>query len=775
MAYFNELPNVEYVNRFPNAKSNDETTLAKNIFKRVKIREDLISVFSGFQYYSVIEGERPDQIAEKLYGDPELDWVIRVSNNIINYYDQWPLTTSEFNNYLLSKYGTEEKLQEIHHYETLELRDSFNRVVLPKNLIVDQAFYDAPEYETITENPPGITFPPIFLNPVVAITSSIIENNQVSEVDIINEGFGYKSTPSITFSEPTITVQSTASVGIQSFMVTSVTALNSGSGYKTTPTVAISSAPASVQAVGISSLGAIGSISEGTVVSVQISNPGSGYGLTAPSISFGLPANFILNATYSEESPISVGDQIEGMFVKSDGLKLYTASTIGSNLIKEFTLSTAWDITTISSSYNLDVSAVFNYCTGIEFSPDGTKMYVTGGLSGNFFVARYNLSTPWIISTSTYINQTSLTAPGGVRFKPDGTRMYVLNYNSPDSIEEYSLSVAWDITTKTLLGSYNIETPTGDNGLLGFSFYNDGSKMYAAGLSNSTVYEFNLESWNLSTLSYDSALYVGDRIGNPSDVFISPDVEQLFVSGGIGDKVFEYNIEVRAKGFANLSNGSLSSITITQPGVGYTEPPIVTIGTPYPAINATGIASVTAGLVTSITITNSGFGYTMAPTVTIGPPPEYATATGIASMIDGKITGITVTYGGLNYDTPPTISFSLQPEPVLNVETNETYSQNNKIWRWNGTDWQEQITQPFQFLDGLQVVSVNGSGISTPISNYEYEVRLNEAKRLIVVPKPQYISVIIDDLKNIMKYNRSSENVVSSKLKRTYNPKLTGV
>lgn len=774
MAYFTELPNVEYVNRFPNTKSNDETTLAKNIFRRVKVREDLISVFAGFEYYTIVEGERPDQIAEKLYGDAGLDWVILVSNNIINYYDQWPLTVNEFNNYLISKYGTEDALQEIHHYETIELRDSFNRVVLPKDLIVDETFYNAPEYETITETPPGITFPPIYLNPVVAITSCIIESGGVTEVDIIEEGFGYKQVPKLTFSDPTITSSASASVGIQSFRVSSVTSLTPGFGYKSVPVVSISTAPTSIQAVGVSSLGQT-EFTGGTVVSVEITNSGCGYGLTPPSVSFSLPQNFISNTIYREQSPVSVGNQIEGMYVKSDGHKVYTASTVGSNLIKEFTLSTAWNITTLSLSHELDVSAVFSYCTGIEFSPDGTKMFVTGGLSGNFFVAAYNLSTPWSISTATYVNQTSLTAPGGVRFKSDGSRMYSLNMDSPDSIEEYTLSSAWNVTTKSLVASYNIETPTGDNQIIGFSFFNGGNKMYATGLSNSTVYEFNLNSWDLTTLTFSSFLYVGDRIPNPSDAFISSDVEHLLVSGGSGDSIFEYSIKVRAKGTANLVNGSLNSITISEVGFGYTTPPSVTIGAPYPAVNATATATVIDGSVLSVNITNAGFGYTVAPTVTIAPAPTYSRATGIASVVDGKISAITITSPGENYDNPPSITFDISPEQVLNVEVDETYTQNNKIWKWNGTVWQEQITRPFQFLDGLNIISVNGSGISKPITNLEYELRLNEEKTLIIVPKPAYISTIIDDLKKIMKYNKDSENVVSSKLKRTYNPKFTGV
>ena len=72
MAYFKNLPNIEYVNRFKGSKSNDEVTIAKNLFRRSKLREDLESVFTTFDFYKVEENERPEQIAKAclLYTSP---------------------------------------------------------------------------------------------------------------------------------------------------------------------------------------------------------------------------------------------------------------------------------------------------------------------------------------------------------------------------------------------------------------------------------------------------------------------------------------------------------------------------------------------------------------------------------------------------------------------------------------------------------------------------------------------------------------------------------
>lgn len=779
MSYFKEFPNLEYVNRFPNAKSNDEVTIAKNIFKRTKIREDLASVFSVFEYYTIGDNERPEQIAEKIYGNPEYDWIIIIANNIIDVYEQWPLSQAQLNEYLLKKYGSEQALEEIHHYETLELKDSYNRVVLPQGLIVDKAFYDAPEYQTITETPPGITFPPIYLDGIVAITTAqlgtTIDTQRKVVSVLVGDSRGYKTTPTVIFSPPTTTSDASVVFGINNYQVSSIVGLNTGKGYDTAPNIVIDSPPTSVQASAQAVLGV--DLESDSVVSTIITNPGIGYGLTSPSVTFSLPPTLINGGIYRNQSSISVGSQVDGMYVRSDGSKVFVTSGIGTYLVKSYNLTEPWSVITATPLNQLNVSSRFSYCTGIELSPDGTKLFLSGGLSGNFLIARYDLGTPWELNSATFISQMTVTAPGGVRLKPDGTRLYILNSNNPDSIEEYQLTVAWDITTRVFLGSYNISNPTGDNGILGFSFNSNGTKMFVAGFDSSSLYEFDLNPWDLSSLSYAANLYVGDRISNPSDIFLSNDADNIIISGGVNDKLIQYQNFVRTKGSAVVENSSLKRIDITSVGIGYTVPPSITIDPPYPSVSAaaTAILSPTGGYIQNVVITNPGFGYTVAPTAKIDKAPVYSTAVGIASVVNEKVVSVTILDGGNNYKTPPTITLTPGPELTLNVFEGDTYSQANKTWRWNGSAWQERITEPYQFLDGNVIKSASGNAIAIPISVYEYEKRINEDKRLIIIPKQQYISTIIRDLKDIMKYDLDSDDVINSGLKATYNPKLTGV
>jgi hypothetical protein len=140
MAYFKELPNISYISRLPDVSSNEEYITVKNLFKRAKLRTDVVNIITAFNYYQVEDNQRPEVVASKLYGDPELDWVILITNNITNVREQWPLSNNDLYNYMLDKYGTEQSLSSIHHYETIEVKDEYDRLVVPSGLQVDSDF-----------------------------------------------------------------------------------------------------------------------------------------------------------------------------------------------------------------------------------------------------------------------------------------------------------------------------------------------------------------------------------------------------------------------------------------------------------------------------------------------------------------------------------------------------------------------------------------------------------------------------------------------------------
>jgi hypothetical protein len=136
--YFRNIPNLEYISRDDNSIS--EYTKTKNLFTRGKIREDIFGDLAYFTRYEIVGDERPDNIALKVYNDETLDWVVMLSNNILNLYDEWPLTQESFDSYLIEKYGSYSMLNATHHYETKEIRDSLGKLILKSGLIVPKNF-----------------------------------------------------------------------------------------------------------------------------------------------------------------------------------------------------------------------------------------------------------------------------------------------------------------------------------------------------------------------------------------------------------------------------------------------------------------------------------------------------------------------------------------------------------------------------------------------------------------------------------------------------------
>jgi len=139
-AYFRNVPNFDYVSRNANEKNISDYAAVKNLFKRAKFREDIFQNLAFFTKYSIIGDERPDQVAFKIYGEDTLDWVVLLANNILNIQTEWPMTQEVFDKYLIEKYGSYANLNAVHHYETIEVKNSAGIVILPKGLQVEQNY-----------------------------------------------------------------------------------------------------------------------------------------------------------------------------------------------------------------------------------------------------------------------------------------------------------------------------------------------------------------------------------------------------------------------------------------------------------------------------------------------------------------------------------------------------------------------------------------------------------------------------------------------------------
>tara|TARA_B100000427_G_scaffold112657_1_gene93365 strand:- start:411 stop:1103 length:693 start_codon:yes stop_codon:yes gene_type:complete len=138
MGYFREIPNLEYQSPFSNRLSDSSYVTAKNLFRRMKIRDDLQNIFTLFNKYEIVQGARPDTVAEELYGKSSLDWVVILSAGIINLRDDWPLSDKDLYNYVEGVYGLDRN--NIRHYETKEIKDVNEKLILPSGKVVDSDF-----------------------------------------------------------------------------------------------------------------------------------------------------------------------------------------------------------------------------------------------------------------------------------------------------------------------------------------------------------------------------------------------------------------------------------------------------------------------------------------------------------------------------------------------------------------------------------------------------------------------------------------------------------
>ena len=129
--YFQNLPNFLYVNRTKDGRSEGDYRVVVNLFKRAKLRDDIFQNVSFFNKYIVEGDDRPDNVASKVYNDPNLDWVVLLSNNIVSVQSEWPLSQADFHVYITNKYDEETLYSGIHHYESREVKTTDNSIIIP--------------------------------------------------------------------------------------------------------------------------------------------------------------------------------------------------------------------------------------------------------------------------------------------------------------------------------------------------------------------------------------------------------------------------------------------------------------------------------------------------------------------------------------------------------------------------------------------------------------------------------------------------------------------
>jgi len=138
--YFRYVPDFNYVSRVEGKKNINDYQITKNLFKRVKIREEIFNDLTYFTKYKIVGDDRPDNVAYEIYGSTDYDWLVLLANNIVNVGSEWPMSQESFYNYMIRKYGSDPNFYKPHHYETVEVKDSIGRIIVRPGLQVPKDY-----------------------------------------------------------------------------------------------------------------------------------------------------------------------------------------------------------------------------------------------------------------------------------------------------------------------------------------------------------------------------------------------------------------------------------------------------------------------------------------------------------------------------------------------------------------------------------------------------------------------------------------------------------
>ena len=246
-----------------------------------------------------------------------------------------------------------------------------------------------------------------------------------------------------------------------------------------------------------------------------------------------------------------------GVAFNNDGTKMFIAGLQGLD-INEYTLSSAFDVSTASFVDSFSVSSQDSAIRDVEFNADGTKMYVVGDTNNSIY--EYHLSTAFDVSTASYDSTFSVAAqetnPSGMAFNTDGTKMFVLG-RSGDDVGEYALSTGFDISTASFTDSFSVASQ--ETGPEGIAFNTDGTKMFIVGEAGDDVNVYTLSTgFDVSTASYTSNFSISSQEADPTGIAFSASGDKMFIVGLAGDDVNEYQMPVTLA----LGSGSFASADV---------------------------------------------------------------------------------------------------------------------------------------------------------------------------------------------------------------------
>lgn len=247
-----------------------------------------------------------------------------------------------------------------------------------------------------------------------------------------------------------------------------------------------------------------------------------------------------LDVTSQDSNPI-------GLLFNHDGTKMYITGYT-TNTVYEYDLSTAWDLST--ASYQRSTGAFLSTSTNSRFNSDGTKLFVITASTN--IVNQFSLSTAYDVSSQSsdgvtfdYTSIKSGMTATALFFSQDGTKMYAMGI-ADDTIYQVTLSTPWDLTTASDSGKSFTVSPQ-DGTCYGFFIKSDGTKLYVNGVNTDSVYQYTLSTpWDISSASYDEVVKdVSGESSQPQDIAFNSDGTKMYMVGNAPSStrvVFQYTL-----------------------------------------------------------------------------------------------------------------------------------------------------------------------------------------------------------------------------------------
>ena len=294
----------------------------------------------------------------------------------------------------------------------------------------------------------------------------------------------------------------------------------------------------------------------------------TGFATSAPAATVHVAGNTILSnvnvlgASYDSVSFSVAAEDTSptDVFFSPDGKKMFVLGATGDD-VNEYVLSTPWLVSSATYRTNFSVSAQDTAPQSLFFRADGLKMYVLGAT--NDTVYQYSLATAWDIATATYDGisfsvAAQETAPLALTFKPDGLSMYVVG-STNDIVYQYTLSTAWNVSTASLLQSFSVTAQ--ETNPTGIQFTGDGSRMFVLGSTGDDINVYNLTTpWDISTAAFVSVFSVVGQDTSPQGFYIRPDGTKMYIAGQTNDTIYQYtvpSIDIQLTG-PTSTNGNLT-------------------------------------------------------------------------------------------------------------------------------------------------------------------------------------------------------------------------